>query len=94
MAFKAVDVQRASHTSGDNGRVAFEQINIMLKELFSAPAAPSYAVADLPASAAGSIAYASDGRKAGEGVGAGTGTLVYRDGSAWRRVADDTTVAA
>jgi hypothetical protein len=31
----------------------------------------------------GTIAYASDGRKHGEGAGLGTGVLVFYDGSAW-----------
>ena len=53
-----------------------------------------YTVAALPAGAAGKVAYASNGRKVGEGAGAGTGVLVYHDGTAWRRTADDTTVAA
>jgi hypothetical protein len=43
---------------------------------------------------AGSQVYASNGRKVGEGAGAGTGTLVYYDGDYWRRTGDDTTVAA
>jgi hypothetical protein len=46
------------------------------------------------ASPAGRLKYVSNGRKVGEGVGAGTGTLAYSDGSFWRRVGDDTTVAA
>lgn len=43
---------------------------------------------------AGSQAFASNGRKAGEGAGSGTGVLVYYDGSEW--IASDTgaTVAA
>lgn len=55
---------------------------------------PTYTVAALPASGAGAVAYASNGRKNGEGAGLGTGCLVYRDATAWRRVSDDTTVAA
>jgi len=52
-------------------------------------------VAALPAAGqAGRLLFASDGRKVGEGVGAGTGVLVYDDGVAWRRTADDSTVAA
>jgi hypothetical protein len=54
----------------------------------------SFTVASLPAGIAGRIVFASNGRKNGEGAGAGSGTLVYADGSAWRRVSDDTTVAA
>lgn len=54
-----------------------------------------YTVATLPAAGlAGRIAFATNGRKNGEGSGAGTGVQVYDDGTAWRRVSDDTTVAA
>ena len=53
------------------------------------------AVADLGSAAvAGRLAFVSDGRKVGEGAGLGTGTVAYSDGVQWRRVADDTTVAA
>jgi hypothetical protein len=42
----------------------------------------------------GSQAYASDGRKNGEGAGAGTGVLVFRDATAWRACDTGATVAA
>ncbi len=42
---------------------------------------------------AGRLRFVTDGRKIGEGVGAGTGTPAYDDGVAWRRTGDDTTVA-
>jgi hypothetical protein len=42
----------------------------------------------------GRMVFVTNGRKVGEGVGAGTGTPAYDDGVAWRRTADDTTVAA
>ena len=42
---------------------------------------------------AGRLRFVTDGRKTGEGVGAGTGTPAYDDGVAWRRTGDDTTVA-
>lgn len=58
------------------------------------PSAPSYTVAGLPAGAAGRLAYASNGRKNGEGVGAGTGVLVFHDGTAWRASDTGATVAA
>lgn len=54
-------------------------------------------VATLPAPSAanrGRLRFVSNGRKVGEGAGAGTGTVAYDDGVAWRRVGDDTTVAA
>ena len=52
-------------------------------------------VAALPAAGdAQRVRFATDGRKTGEGAGAGTGVLVYDDGTAWRRVDDGTTVLA
>lgn len=42
----------------------------------------------------GRLIFVTNGRKVGEGVGAGTGVLAYDDGVAWRRTSDDTTVAA
>ena len=52
---------------------------------FSGPVAPgTYTVATLPAGTAGMMAYASNGRKAGEGAGAGTGVLAIYTNSAWR----------
>ncbi len=42
---------------------------------------------------AGRWRFVTDGRKLGEGVGAGTGTPAYDDGVAFRRTSDDTTVA-
>jgi hypothetical protein len=55
---------------------------------------PSYTVATLPASSDSRLAFASNGRKTGEGAGAGTGLMVYRDGGTWYRPADDSAVAA
>lgn len=48
------------------------------------------------AAEAGRLHFATDGRKTGEGVGAGSGVLVYADGTnaTWRRVDDGTAVAA
>jgi hypothetical protein len=55
----------------------------------------SFTVATLPtAGTAGRIAYASNGRKSGEGAGAGTGVPVWDDGSNWKAFYDNTTVAA
>jgi len=41
----------------------------------------------------GRLRFVTDGRKTGEGVGAGTGVPAYDDGVAFRRYSDDTTVA-
>lgn len=54
----------------------------------------TYTVATLPAVIAGGMLYASDGRKAGEGAGLGTGVLVFADGSNWIAVDTGATVAA
>lgn len=63
---------------------------------FAATVRPGrYTVAGLPAAGtAGRVAFATNGRKVGEGGGAGTGVPCYDDGTAWRRYSDDTTVAA
>ena len=54
----------------------------------------SYAVASLPTASAGLVAFATDGRKNGEGGGLGTGVLVFADGTAWRACDTGATVAA
>jgi hypothetical protein len=54
----------------------------------------SYTVAGLPAGGPGATVYASDGRKAGEGPGAGTGVLVFNDGANWIACDTGATVAA
>ena len=43
----------------------------------------SFTVAGLPAGTAGETCFASNGRKNGEGAGAGTGVLVFHDGTNW-----------
>lgn len=54
----------------------------------------SVAFAALPAAGqTGRLLFVTNGRKLGEGLGAGTGVLCYDDGVAWRRTSDDTTVA-
>jgi|GEM_PF-359046 len=60
-----------------------------------APIRPgAYTVATLPAAAlAGANAYATNGRKSGEGAGAGTGVPVYYQGG-WKTYYDNTIVQA
>lgn len=55
---------------------------------------PTYTVANLPAGSAGNLAFATDGRKNGEGVGAGTGVMVFHDGTNWIASDSGQTVAA
>ena len=52
-----------------------------------------YGTSILPVQA-GSLAYASNGRKNGEGAGSGTGVIVFYDGTAWRACDTGATVAA
>lgn len=56
----------------------------------------SYTVANLPGSGntVGNIAFATNGRKNGEGAASGTGVVVFWDGTAWRAVDTGATVAA
>ncbi|WP_164712246.1 hypothetical protein [Methylobacterium currus] len=54
----------------------------------------SYTVATVPAGAAGGLVYVSNARKAGEAAGSGTGVLACFSNGAWRRLSDETPVAA
>lgn len=57
----------------------------------------SYTVANLPAAnsfPAGMASYASNGRKGGEGAGAGTGVPIWTDGTKWLTFYDNTEVQA
>jgi len=47
-----------------------------------------------PSKYLGAAAFATDGRKAGEGVGSGTGVLCFSDGTNWIAVDSGATVAA
>lgn len=55
---------------------------------------PRFTVANLPTALGGEIAFATDGRKNGEGAGSGTGVLVFHDGTAWRACDTGATAAA
>lgn len=57
----------------------------------------NYTVATLPTNDAtnpGRVAYATDGRKSGEGLGLGTGTPVWDDGTNWLTFYDNSAVQA
>lgn len=57
---------------------------------------PSALFVDLPVAAQanmGWVIFVTNGRKAGEGVGAGTGVMAYSDSNDWFRMSDDTIVA-
>jgi hypothetical protein len=63
--------------------------------LSCAIATGQFAVASLPASPQeGYIAYATNGRKVGEGAGSGTGVPVYFSNGAWRVFSTDQPVSA
>ncbi len=66
--------------------------NVAFKALVGAA---NYAVAALPAAAFnGALAFANDGRKAGEAAGAGTGVVAAYSNGAWRRLSDDAVVSS
>ena len=54
----------------------------------------SYPVAGLPAGSNGALAFAANGRKAGEAAGAGTGVVVAFSSGQWRRLSDDSVVVS
>jgi len=78
---------------GPDGRLTLEW-DAFFQSVADFPKA--YTVEGLPVSAvAGSIAYASDGRKPGESAGDGTGVLVYFDNAqAWISVHSGVAVTA
>lgn len=66
-----------------------------MSQLLAAFGVAAYTVGTLPsASPANKFAYATDGRKSGEGAGNGTGVIVRSTGSVWQTVDTATTVAA
>ncbi len=80
--------------AGANGHVLQRDADLLV---FRAPRLPSYTIATLPnATGVGdaTMAFATNGRKVGQGVGAGTGIPVYADGGVWYRFGDDTVAAA
>ncbi|UDL93982.1 DUF2793 domain-containing protein [Lichenihabitans sp. PAMC28606] len=54
----------------------------------------AYAVAALPAGTLGAMIFVFNARKIGEAADAGTGTMAVFSGGAWRRLSDDSAVAA
>ena len=65
--------------------------NLAMKALLSGA---SYTVIGLPPGLNGAMAFAANGRKQGEGTGAGTGVMVVFSNGQWRRFSDDSVVAA
>jgi hypothetical protein len=65
--------------------------NMAIKALLSAA---SYTVSTLPAGANGALAFASNGCKASETSGSGTGVVVVFSNGQWRRLSDDSIVAS
>jgi hypothetical protein len=74
--------------SGSDVQVTANQISTFVYN--GAP--PSRTIAQLAALNSfpnGTIAYASNGRKIGEGAGLGTGILVYYSANSWRTLSSD-----
>lgn len=82
-AFNAIVIERAL----DRLAILIQQ----LRELFNQG---NYTVAALPAGLAGNTAFATNGRKVGEGVGSGTGVPVYYANGKWRVYSTDQEVQA
>jgi hypothetical protein len=81
------------------GRATDGTLTTGLSVRAAGPTVPSTTVANLLSASgadagAGTIAYASNGRKSGEGSGAGTGVPVWSDGTNWRTFYDNSVVAA
>lgn len=63
--------------------------------LLGSPAIAQFTVAGLPGSPVeGQLAYATNGRKVGEGAGAGTGVPVYFSNTKWRVYSTDAQVTS
>jgi hypothetical protein len=54
----------------------------------------TYTIATLPTAVGIKKSFATNGRKSGEGVGAGTGIPVWSDGTNWRTYYDNSIAAA
>lgn len=83
--------------SGTTNIVASQQINLSAQNISCAgPFSPQqFTVSGLPSGASeGMVAYATNGRKVGQGVGAGTGVPVYFSAGEWRVFSTDAQVAA
>lgn len=64
-----------------------------LSNLLTQMGIASVAFASLPSGVTDKMVFVTDGRKSGEGSGAGTGVLCRYNGSAWKTVDAGTTVA-
>lgn len=79
---------------GDVAHLTGNETIAGVKTFSSAFKVATYTVATLPAATVRQVAFASDALKVGQTTGNGTGTLVYADGTAWRRCGDDVTASA
>lgn len=81
------------------------QINSQQERALFTDSCPAYTVATLPTLANGGLgngttyvtfAFASNGRKAAEGAGLGTGQMVYYNAASdqWLRIRDDSVITA
>jgi hypothetical protein len=67
----------------------------LIFQLFGPGNLGAFTVAALPTNPiAGQFAYATNGRKVGEGAGSGTGVPVYYSNGAWRVFSTDAAVTA
>jgi hypothetical protein len=84
-----------THVTGNGTFSDGDRLSVLFYRTANTNIAPTYTVAGLPAVAtAGQFAFASNGRKNGEGGGLGTGVICFYDGTAWRACDTGATVAA
>lgn len=102
LSYKAADSKFENQPAGTLGleQTANKNINSgyaglsATGTLSSSQMFPHFVVASLPAGAEGNFAYATNGRKVGEGAGLGTGVPVYFSSSQWRVYSTDAQVLA
>lgn len=83
MAFQSLDIVEEIFNYLDNKvdpiDERIKQLEELIKNRFEAKTFTSYLVADLPTPVGFQVAYATNGRKSGEGAGLGTGVPVWYD---------------
>ena len=83
-----------STTLADNtvGAITPGVLRGLMQDFLDSQGLIQYTVALLPAGSEGMIAYATNGRKVGEGAGLGTGVPVYFSNTHWRVYSTDAIV--
>lgn len=89
-----VTVSQLAASDLSNGTTGTTNVVLSVSPTVTTPKWTAFVVASLPTGAEGQYAYASNGRKVGEGSGSGTGVPVYFSNSQWRVFSTDAQVLA